>query len=132
MGCSECYASGWRLVELRNQYFPGTEFSELFTQYAAVPELAAYVDEIACAIAAEVNILDPEYIVLGGGVLNMKGFPMEALKTNIYRHRPQALPGPVLDVLSVQRRSGKRSAGRAGAGLEESPGKLTGHGWEEK
>lgn len=96
IGCSECYASGWRLVQLRDQYFPGTELSELFTRFAAVPELAAYVDEIACAIAAEINILDPEYVVLGGGVLNMKDFPLEALKTDIYRHARKPYPAQSL------------------------------------
>lgn len=97
LGCSECYASGWRLVQLRDQYFLGTEFSQLFTRYGAVPELAEYVDEIACTIAAEVNILDPDYVVLGGGVLNMEGFPLEALKTNIYRHARKPYPAQSLE-----------------------------------
>lgn len=92
MGCSECYASGRRLVQLRDQYFPGTDFPELFTKFADAPELVEYVDQIACTIAAEINILDPEYVVLGGGVLNMEGFPTEALKADIYRHTRKPYP----------------------------------------
>lgn len=34
---------------------------------------------MACAVATEINILDPDILFLGGGVLSMKGFPRKML-----------------------------------------------------
>ena len=30
-GCCECYASGWRLQQIREQYYPDTEIQDMFT-----------------------------------------------------------------------------------------------------
>ena len=45
---------------------------------------------MAVAVATEVNILDPEYVVLGGGVLQMDGFPLEYFEQKIraYTRKP--------------------------------------------
>jgi fructokinase len=40
---------------------------------AAAATLARYVDRLARALAAVVNVLDPDVIVLGGGVSNVPG-----------------------------------------------------------
>lgn len=125
-GCSECYASGWRLVQLRDQYFPDTELPELFTRFAPAPELAAYVDEIACAVAAEINILDPEYIVLGGGVLNMKDFPMEALKAGIYRHTRKPYPAESLSFYQSKDQAENGVRGALALGWKKLTGRRAG------
>ena len=92
LGCAECYASGWKLVQLRDQLFPTEEMSALFSSHADNPKMADYVDQIACTIAAEINILDPDYIVLGGGVINMPDFPVKALEDKIYQHTRKPYP----------------------------------------
>lgn len=33
VACSECYASGWHLVEIKDRYFPETDMGELFTKH---------------------------------------------------------------------------------------------------
>lgn len=101
-GCSECYGSGWRLVEIRDQFFPETPINQIFTKHAYTPELVKFVDSIAATIATEITILDPDYIVLGGGVLNTPGFPMDALKRAIYRHTRKPFPADSLCIYQSQ------------------------------
>ena len=36
IGCSECYASGWKLVELKNEYFPEIDMNNLFVRKAMI------------------------------------------------------------------------------------------------
>ncbi|MEG1426143.1 MAG: allose kinase [Oscillospiraceae bacterium] len=96
VGCSECVASGWHLVELQKQFFPDTPIGELFLRHSADSELQEYTDAVACVIATEINLLNPEVIILGGGVLNMQGFPLEALKERIYAHARKPYPAESL------------------------------------
>lgn len=96
VGCSECMASGRHLVELRDRHFPETPVEKLFEIHSGTEVLREYVDNIACVIASEVNILNPDYIVLGGGVLNTRGFPLEELKRRIYAHARKPYPAESL------------------------------------
>lgn len=97
-GCSECYASGWHLVELLNEYFPDTRIDNLFTDHEDDLVLKEYVDAIACVIATEVNILNPDYIVIGGGVIHMKDFPMNFLEDCLYKHVRKPYPARSLQI----------------------------------
>jgi predicted NBD/HSP70 family sugar kinase len=49
----------------------------------ALATLARYEDRLARALAVIINVLDPDYVVLGGGVSNM---------TRLYREVPLLLP----------------------------------------
>ena len=46
----------------------------------------AFVQRLAQLIATEMNILDPEYLILGGGVLAMADFPLAPLRSQIQQH----------------------------------------------
>jgi Transcriptional regulator/sugar kinase len=85
-GCIELYSSGKRLLEIHAEHFSDVSYGDLFLKYAGSEEIAAFIDNIAVAVATEVVLLDPEYIILGGGVVNMKGFPFDLLKSCIHRH----------------------------------------------
>ena len=50
------------------------------------------IDGMAFAVSTEINILDPDYLLLGGGVLNMKGFPRRTLEELIRKHTRKPLP----------------------------------------
>ena len=80
LGCSECYASGWKLVQIKDKCFPETTMNELFVKHSNSHILREYVDAIACVACSEINILNPDSIIFGGGVINMKGFPKELLE----------------------------------------------------
>ncbi len=80
-GCAEMYAGGMALAKLREQYFPETTMEELFARHADSEAVLQYLSMLTLPIATEITILDPEAVVLGGGVLYMQGFPRERFET---------------------------------------------------
>jgi len=78
-GCIELYAGGKQLERIHDAVCPSFPLSEIFTRYSEYPLLSEYIEFIATAIGTEVNILDPDYIILSGGVINMKDFPFDDL-----------------------------------------------------
>ncbi len=79
VGCAENLVSGRYLQTLRARKWPETHISDLFPAMAGSPELAEFVDIAACLLAGTVNLLDPEVLVIGGGVPAMAGFPRAEL-----------------------------------------------------
>ncbi|MPN47632.1 D-allose kinase [bioreactor metagenome] len=53
---------------------------------------------MAQTVAAEVNLLDPDCIILGGGLLQMQGFPHEQLQQGIHRFARKPWPEGSLDL----------------------------------
>ncbi|MCU5773244.1 allose kinase [Winslowiella arboricola] len=90
-GCVETVTSGHWLSNWAQQHVPDTAMAQLFSRHHAHPDLQAFVQRLAQVIAIEINILDPEYLILGGGVLGMNAFPLSSLREQIIRHlRPPA------------------------------------------
>lgn len=90
-GCVETITSGHWLSEWARTSVPDTAISDLFTRHQTHGDLQRFVQRLAQVIAAEMNILDPEYLILGGGVLGMADFPLDSLKQQIVQHlRPPA------------------------------------------
>lgn len=85
VGCCENYASGRYLDMILSQRKQGT-VAELMQSPEFSVTMDEFVDNIAIVVATEVNILDPEYVILGGGVLLNEGFPIEKLKKKIIEH----------------------------------------------
>lgn len=79
VGCSETRCSGRYLRQLTDTCFPNTDISEVFVKHGDDPRILEYVDTLAIPMAAEINILDPDYVIMAGGVMMMKDFPMERL-----------------------------------------------------
>lgn len=74
-GCCECYASGWRLQEIRREYFPDTKIKELFLKHGEEKPLREFIRSCAHVFAVMATIFNPEVMVGGGGVMEMPGFP---------------------------------------------------------
>lgn len=98
LGCSECYASGWKLVQIKDKCFPETTMDELFVKHSNSHILREYVDAIACVACSEINILNPDSIIFGGGVINMDGFPKDLLEERLYVHARKPYPAENLDI----------------------------------
>lgn len=81
-GCAELLCSGKRLTEIVDM-IPEARIESVFTQFKDNPLLVEYIQNLSMPIATEANILDPDTIVLGGGVLFMKDFPKEELLSEI-------------------------------------------------
>lgn len=75
-GCIELKASGRMLYQLAEEVF-FCPVSEIFQRYGDREEVKAVIDACAAAVATEITILDPRYVILGGGVVEMEDFPME-------------------------------------------------------
>lgn len=77
MGCIELHASGKKLESIRQACFPDTAIQEVFVQHKDSKEMKDYLEWLAIPLATEINILDPDEIIVGGGVIAMDGFPRE-------------------------------------------------------
>ena len=97
-GCAEAVASGKRLEQLCRQYFSQLQIGQVFQAAWPCRELERYVDAMACVAAVEVNIFDPDLLVLGGGVVYMPGFPREYLTDCIRCHTRRPLPAEGLNI----------------------------------
>jgi allose kinase len=78
-GCCETVASGWRLIQIRDEFFPDTPVNELFIRHRNEEPLREYVNYIARILALTGNLLNCAYTIVGGGIVNMREFPKEQL-----------------------------------------------------
>lgn len=91
-GCMEPKAGGKFLVKLCEEVFTDTHVSDIFTEHGADPMVAEFIDYMAEAVATEINLLDPDYVFIGGGVPNMRNFPKALLEERIRRHTRKPYP----------------------------------------
>lgn len=91
VGCMETLAGGRYLAQLQKELWPDTKIGDLFLVHGQDPLLRQFVERMAMAVATEINILDPGYILIGGGIPAMAGFPREELLEQIrfYARKPE-------------------------------------------
>ncbi len=85
-GCVDLYGAGTRFQQLHSMIFPDTPREELFLRHGDHPIVMDYLRMMAYPIAMELNILDPDFLILGGSVPSYPGFPLEALQAAILEH----------------------------------------------
>ncbi|KAJ94289.1 allose kinase [Raoultella planticola] len=91
-GCLETVCSGIALKRWYEQQPRDYALDELFLHAAEEPFVQALLHHAARAIATSINLFDPDAVILGGGVMDMSGFPREALLTMIKAHIRRPLP----------------------------------------
>jgi allose kinase len=99
LGCAENYVSGRYLQNLRTEKYPDTDIQDIFTDIKNTTEYNEYIEILATILASTVNLLDPNAIILGGGVTAMKDFPKEELFAHISRHSMKPVPADTLRIL---------------------------------
>ena len=91
-GCIEIKASGKALEKLAAEKF-NCPVKEIFKLHRSSEEAKNTVNMCAIAAAAEITILDPKHVILGGGVVEMEGFPLEefinAVRVNLRVPNPR-------------------------------------------
>lgn len=111
-GCIELKASGKVLAQISSKL--QCKIEDIFTLYPNDPAVQSVVEHFAYAIAAEVSILDPRCVVLGGGIVSIPNFPLERLielvKDNIRAPYPR-------NSLNVIKASNDDVAGVVGAAI---------------
>ncbi|RAV05016.1 allose kinase [Paenibacillus sp. YN15] len=114
VGCAEVYASGAALQRLKERFFPDTYIGDVFAEHGEDERLKQFVDGLTIPIATEINIFDPDYIVIGGGIPAMKGFPKAYFEQCMKRHVRKPYPAEALQIMYSKNR---QEAGVIGAGL---------------
>lgn len=83
VGCCECYASGWKLQEIREKYYPDTKIEDIFTEHREAKVIKDFIKACAYVYAVIATIFNPAAIVIGGGVMEMKDFPREYFEADV-------------------------------------------------
>lgn len=99
IGCMEIYTGGKFLQQLQLERYPDIKIDDIFEKKSQGPEIQHYLEHLSIPIATEINILNPSKIILGGGVLSMKGFPRKKLEQYIYSHARKPLPANNLNII---------------------------------
>jgi fructokinase len=77
-GCIETWLSGPGLARDHQQWFGGSQDARSIIQSAELGDVSAsmtvqrYANRMARALASVINVLDPDVVVLGGGISNCK------------------------------------------------------------
>lgn len=98
-GCAETLTSGSFLARWAKTHVQAPHtIGDVFTHYGDHPEIQEFIMRLGMIIASEMNILDPEHLFLGGGVIGMPDFPKEQLEREIRKHLrgPQPAEGLVI------------------------------------
>jgi len=113
VGCLENHASGRYLMNLAQTEFKEKDISDFFTLHVKNSKVMSFIENVAIAVALEVSILDPEYIILGGGILQMRDFPKNLLEARIKDRTRKPLPSKTLEFIyaSVGQENGVIGAG---------------------
>lgn len=86
--CLEAYVSGRALAVIARAH--GVAIDEVFVRGAGNADLEAAIDAFvtdqALAIGMAIVLFSPDAVVLGGGVVEMKGFPMDRLSALVAAH----------------------------------------------
>jgi len=112
-GCVECYASGFYLLKIWEKYFLDTDFRQIFKLHLKNQKVLDFVEACAIPIATEINIFDPDLVILGGGVIEMDGFPKHLLKKFIVKHIRKPFPAENIEITYAA--SMKKNTGVIGA-----------------
>ncbi|TAH74841.1 MAG: allose kinase [Anaerolineaceae bacterium] len=98
-GCIEAVAAGRYLEELCKTKFPETNIKDIYVKHGDAPEIIEQIEYLSIPIASEINIFDPHHIILGGGILQMEGFPRKLLEEFVVKHTRKPYPAYGLNFL---------------------------------
>ena len=98
-GCVETVASGKALEALAEKHFPETDIRQVFKVHGNEPILKTFVFNLAVPITTQINILDPDVCIIGGGVIDMEGFPKEILFDAVHFYARKPYPEKSLRLL---------------------------------
>ena len=101
-GCMETVAGGKYLAALCADEYADTCIGKLFRVHGEDGVLRQFVERMAMAVAAEINILDPDYVLIGGGVPNMEGFPREYLVSCIRKYSRKPYPAENMQLIFTE------------------------------
>jgi len=88
-----------RLEAICAEEFPGTDIGDVFAEHWPHPVLEEFVESMSLPVATEINIFNPDYVILGGGIIYMDQFPMETLLEEIKKKVRKPMPAENIRIL---------------------------------
>lgn len=113
VSCIETVVSGIALEGIQAENFPDTPIQQLFSTQMHTSVMKAFLEGMAQVVAAEANLFDPDCIILGGGLLQMPGFPRAALEEAVHRYARKPYPERTLDLRYSRPNQANGSVGAA-------------------
>ena len=113
VGCVETRCCGNALAKLTKSLFPDCFIGDVFTKHGDDPRIQQFVRECAIPMASEITLLDPDYVILGGGVISMPDFPIALLEDEIRRRTRHPLPAD--DLVFIHATDGQNNGVIGGA-----------------
>ncbi|MCD7736374.1 MAG: allose kinase [Lachnospiraceae bacterium] len=98
-GCIEMFSCGKALERIAAEHYSGTFIGDLFLKHGEDKLLKDFIEYMSAAISAEVNILDPDVVFVGGGIVQMQGFPKELLRERVIAHARKPYPAQNLNLV---------------------------------
>ncbi len=92
-GCAETHAGGYVLRNLWQEHFSNEPFCEIFSRHADDARILTFIEAMAIPLATELNLFDPDRVIIGGGVVEMADFPMERLLEYVREFVRKPYPG---------------------------------------
>lgn len=99
IGCMEAVAGGKYLKKLCDEYFKDCHISQIFVKHKNDEKIIEFINRMSMALATEINIINPAKIIVGGGIINMNGFPLELFKEKLAEHVRKPYPCNDLDII---------------------------------
>lgn len=115
-GCVELLACGKVLEKLAIEEYK-CNVEDIFKIHGSDEKILDVIYYLAIAMAIEITILDPVYVILGGGVVEAEGFPMELLISTIRENLRFPNPRKSINFITA---SGDKEAGVVGAAIYAS------------
>ena len=123
LGCVELYGAGIRLRQLHSLIFPDIAFDEIFTRQSSHPLLQNFIAMMAHPLAVEANILDPDFVILGGLVPAMPDFPRAEIEEQVRMQTYYPEPSASLTLLASAIRDGDKVVAAAQYAFMNAPGR---------
>lgn len=98
--CLEAYASGHVLIEIAAS--AGVPIDMVFETPSLTSEVTGYIKALSYGLASAANILDPEILVIGGGLPLRPSFPMARLIAETKEHLRAPAARQALTITSAQ------------------------------
>ena len=119
-GCAETHAGGYVLRNLWRAYYADEPFGELFLRHGGDARIQRFIEAMAIPFATELNLFDPDQMIVGGGVVEMAGFPMEQLLGFVREFVRKPYPGEDFALLRASTAPETGVAGAAYYAMEQA------------
>lgn len=83
-GCAETHASGAALLRIWKESFSEEDFENIFIKYSDTKIIREFIYSCALVVSILGTIFAPDVYILGGGVVEMRGFPQKEAERCLY------------------------------------------------